>query len=514
MPGVLVDLGFAVAMTASGMAAGWWLQRRLRRDQAASDEPRLAREVLRRLQELAQRMATNVGQHSSRVEEINQELTLADGQTPEAVVAVVAKLIDANHGMQHQLIAVEQKLHEQALLVELRAAEARTDALTGLANRRALDLALARQSARFQESGKTFCLVLSDIDHFKQFNDRHGHQAGDEVLRGVARALTQSARSGDLVARYGGEEFAVVLPDTFLSEATECAERIRRAVAESRFRCGADDLRVAMSFGVAELLPDEDASGLLGRADTALYAAKNAGRNRSAWHDGRMVRGVGTDATEESAVQAAGDASAGPILPVPVSHGTPPAGPQPAAPTDGHAAAALEMSRATCTRHEFEQALGRRVAEWRRGGAAPGLLLARVDHFAAIVARHGPDAGLLVLRSVRHFLEAAVRDMDTAGECGEAQFALLMPGVSQADLTRVAERLREVIARSALPLGGQRLSFTISAAVAAAAGGDDAAALMRRAEEALASAVQSGGNRTACHDIPSGHPAQNGRGRG
>ena len=100
------------------------------------------------------------------------------------------------------------------------------------------------------------------------------------MLRGVARALTESARSGDLVARYGGEEFAVVLPDTLLSEATECAERIRRTVAESRFRVGADDLRVAMSFGVAEVLPDEDASGLLGRADTALYAAKNAGRNR------------------------------------------------------------------------------------------------------------------------------------------------------------------------------------------------------------------------------------------
>jgi diguanylate cyclase (GGDEF)-like protein len=297
-------------------------------------------------------------------------------------------------------------------------------------------------------------------------------------------------------------------------------------VAESRFRFGADDLRVAMSFGVAEVLAGEDASGLLGRADTALYAAKNAGRNRSAWHDGQMVRGVEPGATGESAGQLSGDASAGPKLPVPVSQGEPPAAPHPlplsqrergdlpAAPPDRHAAAALEMSRATCTRHEFEQVLGRRMAEWCRGGAAPGLVLARVDHFAAIVARHGPDAGLLVLRSVRRFLEAAVREMDTAGDCGQAQFALLMPGVSQADLTRVAERLREAIARSALPVGGERLHFTISAAVAAAAGGDNAATILRRAEQALASAVQSGGNRTVCHDIPSGHHAQHGRGRG
>ena len=126
-------------------------------------------------------------------------------------------------------------------------------------------------------------------------------------------------------------------------------------------------------------------------------------------------------ATGESAGQPAGNTSVAANVPLPGSQGESPASPPAAAPADRHAPAAAEISRTTCNRHEFEQVLGRRMAEWRRGGAAPGLVLVRVDRFAAVVARHGPDAGLLVLRSVRHFLEAAVREMDTAGDCGQAE---------------------------------------------------------------------------------------------
>jgi diguanylate cyclase (GGDEF)-like protein len=137
------------------------------------------------------------------------------------------------------------------------------------------------------------------------------------------------------------------------------------------------------------------------------------------------------------------------------------------------------------------------MAEWRRGGAAPAVILARVDHFPALVARYGTETGPLVLRSMRHFLEAAVREMDTAADYGEATFALLMPGVSPTDVTRVADRLCDAIARCPLFLRGERLHFTISAAATVVSAGDDAATLMRRAEEALAAAGQSGGNR-AC----------------
>jgi diguanylate cyclase len=486
MSAFLLDLGFALAITASGIVTGWWLHRRLR-SPAAGNEPQLAREVLRRLQELAYRMAANVGQHASRVEEINQELTLANGRAPEAVVSVVAKLIDANHEMQQQLSTVEHRLQEQALLVELRAAEARTDVLTGLANRRALDIELARRSAEFDRSGKTFCLLLGDIDHFKHFNDRHGHQAGDEVLRRVAASLQQSARGGDLVARYGGEEFAVVLPETALAEAVECVERIRRAVAESRFRSGAEEFHVTISFGAAEVLAGEDAGGLLRRADMALYAAKDAGRNRSAWHDGRAICGVGEVAAAPDSAPPDESAAASPAGGKVARSGD--------RPQQGERPQQEPAPRSTCTRGEFDQVLGRRMAEWRRGGAAPAVILARVDNFPALVARHGTESGPLVLRSMRHFLEAAVREMDTAADYGEATFALLMPGVSPADVARVADRLCDAVARCGLPLRGERLHFTISAAATVVMAGDDAATLMRRAEEALAAAVQSGGNR-------------------
>ena len=148
-----------------------------------------AAETLARLQELASHIASHVGEHSSRVEEINKELSSAQGDETAAVVSAVAKLIEANQQMQQQLDTAEVKLQEQAKLVETTSAEARTDALTQLANRRAFDDELERHCDQFRREGTAFTVVLADIDHFKQFNDQHGHQVGDEVLRGVAKVF-------------------------------------------------------------------------------------------------------------------------------------------------------------------------------------------------------------------------------------------------------------------------------------------------------------------------------------
>lgn len=207
---VLIDLTFGAILATAGAIAGWWLRGAARSSSADGEEGRRAREVLGRLQDVAVRIAANVGEHSSRVEEINQELNANEGQQAEAVVSAVAKLIAANQQMQQQLSSAEEKLEER--LAETHAVEARTDVLTGLANRRALDDKLARRHAEFRRTGQPLSLVLADVDQFKHFNDTHGHQAGDEVLRRVAAVLQRSAREMDLVARYGGEEFAVVLP--------------------------------------------------------------------------------------------------------------------------------------------------------------------------------------------------------------------------------------------------------------------------------------------------------------
>jgi diguanylate cyclase (GGDEF)-like protein len=146
---------------------------------------------------------------------------------------------------------------------------ARTDGLTGVANRRAWDDELPRELARAARSGTGVCVALLDLDHFKAYNDRHGHQAGDRLLKAAAAAWLGKLRKTDLLARYGGEEFAVLLPDCGLDNAMEIAERLRTAQPEG-----------TCSLGVAAWDGREDAARLVARADRALYAAKAGGRNR------------------------------------------------------------------------------------------------------------------------------------------------------------------------------------------------------------------------------------------
>lgn len=150
---------------------------------------------------------------------------------------------------------------------------ARRDPLTGLANRRSLDAALAARAA--DPSGERWGVLMVDVDHFKQVNDQHGHQRGDEVLAAVAASLVQSVRPTDVVGRWGGEEFMVVVPGASLATASELAERIRQAVAD--LRVGTIAVTVSIGFASTETSP---ADGLVDLADASLYRAKQTGRNR------------------------------------------------------------------------------------------------------------------------------------------------------------------------------------------------------------------------------------------
>lgn len=166
------------------------------------------------------------------------------------------------------------------------ATEARTDVLTGLRNRRSFNEELHRLFAQRQRQGITFSLLLIDIDHFKRVNDAHGHPMGDSVLRTVAELLTKTLREMDFVCRYGGDEFAVICPGSRLHEAAVAAERVRQAVAAIRVRLKGADISLTISIGAAEIANSEIADGLIQRADEALYAAKQAGRNCVHLHDG------------------------------------------------------------------------------------------------------------------------------------------------------------------------------------------------------------------------------------
>jgi len=160
-----------------------------------------------------------------------------------------------------------------------------TDALTGLRNRRFLDLRLAEEMSRAARYGSPVSVLLLDIDHFKSVNDTCGHTVGDKVLAEVGRIVRDTVRNTDLAARYGGEEIAIIAPQTPLSTAVMLGERLRRNI-ETKARDAVPEVAVlerpiTVSIGVAKSsTPPESASKLLWRADSALYEAKGGGRNR------------------------------------------------------------------------------------------------------------------------------------------------------------------------------------------------------------------------------------------
>lgn len=160
--------------------------------------------------------------------------------------------------------------------------EAHTDALTGLFNYRHFTLTLQQEMERVRRSGLPLALVLCDIDHFKNFNDTHGHEAGNQMLVNVARIIDRQLRNLDTACRFGGEEFALILPATSQSQALPVAERVRAAVAQSTITLthGAR-VNATLSLGVAGFVSADSMSPneLVAKADEQLYAAKHQGRN-------------------------------------------------------------------------------------------------------------------------------------------------------------------------------------------------------------------------------------------
>ena len=195
----------------------------------------------------------------------------------QAKVRAMQRLV----GMQRNLVEVTHKL--DAANAELQRLST-TDALTGIANRRALDDFLSREWRRCQRMEKPLSLVMLDIDYFKLFNDKYGHQAGDDCLKQVAAQIARAApRASDLAARYGGEEFMLVLGETDLDGALWMAERVRQMIGDLKVVHYATDSKfVAVSCGVVTVLPDDQHSieTLIESADAALYQAKRGGRDR------------------------------------------------------------------------------------------------------------------------------------------------------------------------------------------------------------------------------------------
>jgi diguanylate cyclase len=482
---LLIDLTFLLLAAIGGAGAAslvFWLRGAPPVEEIDEEEAHFARDTLSRLQDLTRHVAAEVDQHAECVAEISAQLESTEDNDESAVLAAVSQLIDANKRMQRQLDSAEERMKTQARQIESHAVEARTDALTQVANRRAFDDELKRCTADFERRGTPSSLMLLDVDHFKKFNDTHGHPAGDEVLRTVARVIRQAVNEVGLVARYGGEEFAVVFAGLSTTAVLPYCERARQAVGSTQIRIGGRDLRVTASAGVSGVLEGDSEKNVVGRADEALYASKKAGRNCGHFNDGhtnhliRLEELASSDAAPSPAANEKlgdewlyeADAASESLFREPLPH--------------------------ISTRPAFFDDLIRRLAQWRRGGAPLTLLLIQVDAFARIVSDHGSGAADVVLRVTGQLMNATMRDMDHVARLGEDTFSLLLPGALLSDGVAIAERLRQAVERCRLPRKAGTNWFTISVGVVEASEGDDLRRVLQRARAALQAAVNQGRN--------------------
>lgn len=508
-PVIWVDLVFASVIAAAGLAGGWVLT--YRSAQRAAAETLKARAALRKMHDLASSVAADVGEHQSRVQEINSELHAArDGDSlDEVVVSSVSEILAANERLQNRLADAEVKLQQQAEEIETQTLVARTDQLTQLWNRRAFDDELSRRFAEWHRRETPFSLLMIDVDHFKKFNDTHGHQAGDEVLRSVAKALSGTMRELDMPARFGGEEFAVVLPATGLQEALRAAERAQTAIHANTCEFAGRSLHVTASIGVATIARSDNAATVLKRTDDALYAAKHGGRDCIYFHDGQQA--IAHAASEPDAEFAAADeiesiADTSPATAVTTALQVEPAEltaktKKPVTKKTDTLAATSQIDVTDC--ETFTNELGRRLLEFERFQADLSLVVLAVDRFEEQSAEFGPNGAKLVSRTVFEFLNRSLQGMAVLAETTQGRFLALLPGTDLKTAAKLAERFRRAIAACEVPLGSRKLGLTVSVGLAQAAEGDDSQTLVRRADEALQASIEAGGN---CS-----HVEQNGR---
>jgi diguanylate cyclase (GGDEF)-like protein len=216
------------------------------------------------------------------------EASLRKAKTLETLHAVerlmqeeVERMRNATSEYQHRLDQANAVIETQQAELDKLNTDALIDSLTRIPNRRCFDKRIGEELSRFRRHGQTFSLALLDIDHFKNVNDQYGHVVGDRVLRAISGVLSSDLRKSDFAGRYGGEEFVMILPETDWQEAIFVVNKIRHKIEKARFRYEQLNIAVTLSAGITQVSPDDtEAVSIIARADSAMYRAKEIGRNQ------------------------------------------------------------------------------------------------------------------------------------------------------------------------------------------------------------------------------------------
>lgn len=468
--GTLLSVGmlFSIAMFVAGCAVGVWFTRTGANGQAKSGSTKehdaaTARAFERammaadRIRDLTRHAVNHVGDHGSKVEAFTSDVKLIAEQqanvSTDALLLTIGQMTCANNELQQRLSRIEQQIAAQSAELRTCSSEARTDSLTGLANRRAFDDEIQRRFAEWQRRRTPFSLMILDVDNFKNVNDTCGHQAGDEALRQLGQAITNNSRQMDFRCRYGGDEFVVIFPDTGAQETREAAERIRSAIEKIVVRNGDKALSLSCSLGVARVESKDDVARLVRRADEALYKAKDAGRNLGYWHDGQQS------------------------LPFSQASGTYAGSTQ------------VPLLDSLSNRQAFVDALTRRLPESQRFGIPLSIIQLRVGDYASLCEKYGEAAAQTALEAVAAFTQPALRQIDLLALVGGGEFAVMLPGSTRNEANQIAKRLHMAAANCDARIRNERVPVRVVHGIAEFRPGDTAETMMARSRLAADSEI-------------------------
>jgi diguanylate cyclase len=455
----------ALALLA-GISCGWWWFG------GKDDDPRksLEKEIdaftrsaervmmaICQVHDVASGVACDVGNHSTDVGRISSELEslrkTEAGSVVTPAISVIDEMLGVNEKLQQKLAAAEEKLTAQTQeIASQQPSDSGTDSLTGLPNRRAFDHELTRRFAEWQSKSAPFSVMVVDVDGFKEFNDTHGQQAGDEILRHIGRKLYGFVLDKGVVCRFARAEFVVIVPQP-ADQAVDVALRAQTAIDAMRVAWEGKRLNATISFGLAQTTPGEDAAGLLRRAADALYAANKAGRSQGYLHDGNACRPAN-------------------------------AKPEPIAGSAKQVPGPLEIQllQKLPNREQLVKELERRLADSEKYGLPLSLISIDVSEFDAIRADQGQEESDVFANAIAVSLKDAIREIDYLARVAPSRFAVILPGSTEPEAKQIAKRIDTAAANRKVQLGSATVGVALELKLASYKNSNDAEALRRLVE--------------------------------